>query len=93
MSGFREKALRTNGRTNVRTDATPKVSTTSWSRDQKWLRCIPNKHFIQKLPSKIKHYTLHVVVKRPLTKVNFCHEANSADCRELRESLSRRVHY
>ena len=31
MSSFQEKALRTNGRT----DATPKVSTTSWSRDQK----------------------------------------------------------
>ena len=38
-NGFQEKALRTNertnGLTNVRTDATPKVSTTSWSRDQK----------------------------------------------------------
>ena len=26
----------TNGRTNRQTDATPKVSTTSWSRDQNW---------------------------------------------------------
>ena len=32
MNGFREKALRTDERTNT----TPKVSTTSWSRDQKW---------------------------------------------------------
>ena len=39
MSGFREKALRTHAHTDARThgqtDATPKVSTTSWSRDQK----------------------------------------------------------
>ena len=35
MNGFRDKALHTHGRTYGRTDATPKVSTTSWSRDQK----------------------------------------------------------
>ena len=36
MNGFREKAPCTYVRTDKRTDATPKVSTTSWSRDQKW---------------------------------------------------------
>ena len=36
MNGFREKGeIRTNERTDGQTDATPKVSMTSWSRDQK----------------------------------------------------------
>ena len=36
MSGFREKALPTDVRTDARTNTTPKVSNDRWSRDQKF---------------------------------------------------------
>ena len=66
MSGFRETAwrtaVRTYGRTNGRTAMTPKVSTTSWSRDQK-LHLRPNS-----LLSKVLH-NIHFLYIIPYSKI------------------------
>ena len=73
MSGFREKALRTEERTYGRTDATPKDSRTSWSRDQNGseIAILPQCAILTNLNMK-KPALQWCVDQRKFTKVKIC---------------------